>query len=449
MNENQQLEYKQVWKDDWLKTICAFANAHGGRLVIGCDDEGRVVGLKNINKLLEDIPNKVRDVLGVMVDVNLCADSRSLEVCVDPYPNPISCKGEYFYRSGSTTQSLKGAALERFLLKKRGIHWDGTSVPGVSIKKLSAEALQIFRDRSAESRRMPAADLSLTDKPLLEKLKLTADGEVKRAAILLFYPDPEQFVTGAFVKIGFFRSGTDLRFQDEVHGSLFTQVDKVLDLLLTKYTEATISYRGVQRIERSPVPEDALREALHNAVVHRDYSIPSPIQIRVYVDRICIWNPGQLPPEWNVGKLMDKHASYPFNPDIANVFFRAGMVEAWGRGIEKILESCAAVGNPQPEIRCEQGDFWIEFPFMSQREEDTQLSAGTSGKRRESVGKTSGKILEACRENSSVTIPELAGRIGVTERSIERNLRNLQKLKLLKRIGGRKEGRWQVLDEKF
>jgi len=137
MSENQQCEYKQIWKDDWLKTICAFANAQGGRLMIGCDDSGKMVGLNNAAKLMEDIPNKVRDVLGVMVDVDLRSDGQSLEIRVEPYPNPISYKGEYFYRSGSTTQSLNGVALERFLMEKRGVHWDGVPVPGVAATDLS------------------------------------------------------------------------------------------------------------------------------------------------------------------------------------------------------------------------------------------------------------------------------------------------------------------------
>ena len=98
---------------------------------------------------------------------------------------------------------------------------------------------------------------------------------------MLFHPDPEHYISGAWVKIGYFQSEADLRYHDEVHGDLFTQVYKTLDLLLTKYLKAAISYDGIQRIESYPVPESALWEALLNAVVHRDYAIPAPIQIRV------------------------------------------------------------------------------------------------------------------------------------------------------------------------
>ncbi|MCR4293224.1 MAG: ATP-binding protein [Candidatus Kuenenia sp.] len=135
MKESQNTEFKTAWRDEYLKWICGYANADGGILYIGKDDNGNVVGLTHIKKLLEDIPNKVRDILGIMVDVNLKSDEGEeyLEVVVDPYPYPVSFKGEYHYRSGSTKQELKGAALDRFLLRKQGRHWDGVPVPYVRL----------------------------------------------------------------------------------------------------------------------------------------------------------------------------------------------------------------------------------------------------------------------------------------------------------------------------
>jgi len=124
MKESQHIEWKESWRDEYLKWICGFANAEGGVLVIGRDDQGQVVGLKDARKLLEDIPNKVRDILGIMVDVNLHEDSGKdyLEIRVEAYPYPISYKGEYHYRSGSTKQELKGNSLSQFLLRKQGRH---------------------------------------------------------------------------------------------------------------------------------------------------------------------------------------------------------------------------------------------------------------------------------------------------------------------------------------
>jgi ATP-dependent DNA helicase RecG len=109
---------------------------------------------------------------------------------------------------------------------------------------------------------------------------------------------------------------------------LFSQIEQVMNLLLTKYTKSLISYEGLQRIENYPVPEAALREILLNAVVHKDYACSAPVQISVYHDKILFWNPGVLPDGWTEDTLIRKHASQPYNPDIANVFFRSGMIEA-------------------------------------------------------------------------------------------------------------------------
>lgn len=134
MKENQNVEWKESWRDELLKWICGFANAAGGVLVIGRDDQGAPVGVANANKLLEDLPNKIRDALGIMANVNLVkkAGHELIEIRVEPYPTPISYKGEYYFRSGSTKQELKGAALERFLLKKRGRRWDDAPEPNLS-----------------------------------------------------------------------------------------------------------------------------------------------------------------------------------------------------------------------------------------------------------------------------------------------------------------------------
>lgn len=111
MTEKQNVEYKIAWRDEYLKWICGFANAQGGTMIIGVNDNGDVAGVNDAAKLLEDIPNKVKDILGIMVDVNMQTDGDKeyLEVNVEPYPTPISYKGQYHYRSGSTKQELKGA----------------------------------------------------------------------------------------------------------------------------------------------------------------------------------------------------------------------------------------------------------------------------------------------------------------------------------------------------
>lgn len=195
----------------------------------------------------------------------------------------------------------------------------------------------------------------------MNNLKLIEGNYLKRSSLLLFHPDPERFVTNAYIKIGFFESDSDLRFQDEVHGNLFEQVEKTMDLLFTKYIKSMITYDGLYRIETYEYPKEAVREALLNAIAHKDYTGATPIQISVYKDKIMIWNYGQLPEDWTVETLQNKHSSVPRNPDISNAFFRIGYVESWGRGIRKMNEQCSVAGLPQPLYYYESSGFWVVF----------------------------------------------------------------------------------------
>jgi ATP-dependent DNA helicase RecG len=129
----------------------------------------------------------------------------------------------------------------------------------------------------------------------------------------------------------------------------------------TKYIKAPISYEGINRVETYEYPKDAVREALLNAIAHKDYSGGVPIQISVYTDKIIIWNEGQLPENWTVKNLLEKLASRPYNPDIANALFRSGYIESWGRGTLKIIRECKQAGIPEPVFSYDSSDISVEF----------------------------------------------------------------------------------------
>jgi ATP-dependent DNA helicase RecG len=461
MKESQQIEWKSVWRDDCLKWICGFANAEGGTLVIGRDDQGVAVGVKDAARLMEEIPNKVRDLLGIMVDVDLRREQGKelIEIHVEPYPSPISYKGEYHYRSGSTKQELKGAALERFLLKKRGRHWDDAPEPSFTSRSCSAAALRLFKKRATESGRMDRAVLRDGLEMILGNLELIERHGLKRAACLLFSDRPEKYVSGSWIKIGFFVTDDDLRYQDEVHGNLFEQVEKALDLLRTKYLKAYISYQGLLRRETFLFPDAALREALLNAVVHKDYSSGIPIQISVYDDRIVFWNPGDLPEHWTLERLLGKHPSCPFNPLIANAFFRAGYIESWGRGIEKIQRECREHGIEPPVY-----DFGMAGLMLTFRGNPAHLQAavveeglGTTQETHETAQETAQEIPGTAQETTQervlallrvdpfLTRRELANRLGLSDSGIKYHLEKLKAAKVIRHMGPTKAGYWEVL----
>ena len=352
--ENQSVEWKESWQDEYLKWICGYANASGGTIYIGMDDNGNVVGIDNAKELLERIPSKITDMMGIIADVNLLyeGDLEYVQIVVDKYPSLISFRGKYYYRSGSTMREITGKELERALLKTQGRTWDGVPLTKLSVADLKQDAIQLFKEKAVKRGRLTQEEVNVEDTILMDNLHLIdEDGYLIRAAMLAFYKDPEKWVTGSYIKIGYFgKSDSDLQYQDEVHGPLIEQVDKTVDLVYTKYMKALIYYEGIQRVEQFMFHKDAFREILLNAVVHKDYSSYNPIQISVYEDKIYIWNDGEMPPNLDsTDKLFMKHSSKPYNPKLANVFFKSGMIEAWGRGFEKIKEACGWYDGPLPE----------------------------------------------------------------------------------------------------
>jgi ATP-dependent DNA helicase RecG len=425
--EHQNIEWKESWHNDYFKWICGFANAQGGTLYIGIDDKGETKQLDNSKKLLEDLPNQVRDLLGLMVDVNLHTKNGDdyLEIVVEPYPFPISLRGKYYYRSGSTLQELKGAALTKFLLQRQGKKWDGVPIPNVTANDLKNDTFEFFRKKATKSSRLAPEDLEGNNQELLESLQLYLEDEkmLKRAAILLFHPHPEKYVTGAYIKIGFFETDDDLKFQDEVKGNLLEQAEKALDLLKTKYTQAIISYQDGIREETFTFPEDAIREALYNAIAHKDYSSGIPIQISVYRNKLIFWNEGQLPENWTVEKLTQKHPSKPHNPDIANTFFRAGYIESWGRGTIKMINACKSHKLAPPVFSNIPPDFQVEL-----------IKYTDKGLTELGLKEELRKIILYIQENGSISNSEVQRICNVSKATATRYLGELE-VKWLDKIG--------------
>lgn len=302
---------------------------------------------------------------------------------------------------------------------------------------LDNATFDLFRKYAKRSGRMDEVDLVDDNHGLLEKLRLFEGHYLKRAAALLFHPDPERYVAGAFVKIGFFRDGMDLVYQDEVHGNLFQQIAKLMDLLCTKYMKAIITYEGLQRVETLPVPKEALREALLNACINKDYAEPSPIQIRVYENKLEIVNGGVLPDGWTVETLLSSHRSFPYNPDIANAFFRSGEIEAWGRGIERIIMACKNDGFSTPEFRYDASGIWtifnFEYPERAAVPNTIQKAIQKNiQKNIQKLTKQQGSILAYLSEHPNATRKELCERIpNATLGGVIHNLARLQELGLL------------------
>ena len=472
--ESQNVEYKLFWKDDYLKWICGFANAQGGTIYIGIDDNGRVVGVDNAKKLMEDIPNKIVNSLGLVNDVDMLNKGGKdyIRVTVTPSNTPISYHGKLYYRSGSTLQELNGTATQNFLLRKMGATWDSQIVERSSLNDIDTTAIDYFLRKGVDNGRLTTETKTDSLQKILSNLRLVDnDGRLTMAALMLFGKDPQQFCLNARFKIGRFgRNGSELFTQDLIEGNLIQMADKILSILSDKYLIRPIHYEGLQRIEPLEIPELGLRELIYNAIIHKSYDGPD-IQMKVFDDHITLWNYGMLPDGITVTNMFSEHSSMPRNRLIANTFYLAGFIEAWGRGFETVADSFRKEELEVPTFKEEFGGLTVTI----KREIFTEIQRG--GRVDDKTGRivkndiskrengchnvVSGVVslsqvhlterqkreCEIIEDNPFVSSKQMSVVLSVDSRTVQRDLATLQKIGVLIREGNTSAGRWVLVNK--
>ena len=417
-----------------------------------------VVGVDNLHKQLEDIPNKIINNTGVFPETNhIKVDGKDvIEIVIEPCGMPISYRGAYYYRSGATKQELRGNALHQFLLKKMGLNWEDIPCDGVTLDDIDDDAIEYFLDHAIGEGRMEPESRKSSKEEVLSNLGLIKDGIPTNGAVLLFGKYPQRrFVTSSF-KIGRFGADdADLLNQDQIEGNLIQMTDKIMQVLSSKYLIRPIHYEGLQRKEPLEIPEDALREIIFNSIVHK-LQFGTWNQMSIYDDHIRLWNEGVLPENYTVETLMSKHTSKPRNPKMAQVFYRAGFIEAWGRGYEKIMKAFDKANLKRPEFTVEQGGVTATIYreiFMSVRgdvkpnQTDTEpIQTDTKPIQNRTKAEERAIILDAVKENPLITMDSLSDLLKITKSSVQRRLDALVKEGKLRHIGPTNGGSWQVIE---
>ena len=211
--------------------------------------------------------------------------------------------------------------------------------------------------------------------------------------------------------------------------------------------KARISYEGMQRIERYFVPEAALRETLLNALCYKQYQSGVPIQISVYEDKLYIANCACLPENWTVENLMRKHASSPYNPNIAHVFYLAGFIESWGRGIEKICSECEKDGVPQPVYTINPGDIMIEFSAPEDwiiRSVTSRVTEKVTEKVTDNLDEKSLQILSLLSEDPAYTSSVISEKLGISRKTVSQRLKKMKERGIVERVGSDRKGYWNI-----
>ena len=337
--------------------------------------------------------------------------------------------------------------------------WDDIPVYGATLDDIDRNAIDYFLQCSIKAGRMDESEANSSTEDVLRNLGLfTKEGELKNAAILLFGKHVGQFFPSAVFKIGRFHTDeSDLIIQDVIEGNLIQMASRVMEVLRTKYLLSPIHYEGLQRIEQLEIPDKALRELIYNAISHKAYTGPA-IQMRIYDHSIELWNYGLLPKELTPAALLQKHSSYPRNHNIANVFYKAGFVESWGRGFKKIAEEFERASLPLPTIEENGGGVMaiVQRKTIDEVivERDGNVGVNVGDMSETNVGNMSESelserqlnIISMIKENPFVTGKEMSETMSVTQRTIERDLSVLQKAGIIRHEGRVNAGVWVILE---
>ena len=470
MGEKHIIEYKRQWDDEWLKWLCGFANADGGTLYIGISDKQHIIGVDNSKKLMEDIPNKIVSKLGIYPDVRLLEEDGKeiIEIEVAPSQESVLLDGVLYKRVGATNQIVKGQALKDFYASKLNATWDSRIIRGATLDDIDPEAIKYFLLKGIDKGRLPKESVDDSVEKVLKNLEvMTDDDELTLAALLLFGKNPQHYCLNARIKIGRFgHSQAALMNQDLIDGDLIRMADRVMEALDAKYLIRPIHYEGMQRREPMELPEEGLREILYNLEIHKDYNGPDSL-IRVFDDRITFWNQGSLPAGITPESIFQPHDSQPRNRLIANAFYMAGFVEAWGRGYELITEAFTKEGLEVPTIEEEFGGVRVivkrEIFYGIQHGGRVDPKTGRLIKADDTNNVTNDvtkKLTERQRvilemlpfgdiedvtKNERVTTALLAGRFGKDPRTIKRDMKVLQDLGMVTHVGPSNGGYWKRL----
>lgn len=432
------IDQADLRQDAWLETLCAFANGRGGSLLVEVPETRR---RKTPLETLEWLPVRIYEELGITCEVNLVMDGgrMGIEVTVLPSAMPVSLEGRFFQRRGGETALLTGVDLVRFLRgrdSEEEAPWERRPASACCLEDLDPDALRMLL-RAADVRASSAEDARPNAKNARETMRRLAalgladeaSGFFDNACVLLAHPSPDKLVEGAFTVIGFFegtlREERTPAHRYEAHGSLMAQVEQAM---------AEVLRQASMGRHPSLLPPEALREALLNALVHKDYEAGAPIQVSVYPDRVTITNVGRPPETWTTETLLSPHSARPGNPVVAATLAAAGLVGSWGRGVALMADACAKAGLPAPLFTLEADETTVTLPLCpAESSSDLRLS------------RVDRAVLDLLRTLDHPTAADLARSLAVSDSTVRRALRRLTQLQLIERRGSTKTGFWIVL----
>lgn len=426
--EGEALEFKSSLSDfdGILATISAFSNTKGGTILIGVDDNGNIIGIDVGRRTLEDLINKISQGTNPRIYPEIKVEKTMgrgiIEISVSERGDkPVLAKGVAYKRVGKNNVKMDRDEIVSLLRKTYEVSYEDIEV--ASVEDIDFSKVKSFISKAKEARLglVPENEIMV-----LRNLGLV-DDRARLVAIMLFGKNPQSIVPWVTVKIGkFLGEETKPVFEKEINGDLVEQIEKSYAEALS-LIKKEISVKRPRREEVYEYPVEAIRELIINAITHRDYSIKSPIYIKIFEDRISIENPGGLPPGITIDELKKPHRSILRNPKMASVLYNLGYIEKWGIGTLEVLKKCLLNGNGEPTFYS-NGIFKVEVK--------SRYMANIDDRER--------TVIEYLRKKGKATRLELEKILGLKESSVRKILEKLQRKGFIAKDGRGKKTTYRL-----
>ena len=445
--ESQSLEFKESLKlkDEIGETVSAFSNSDGGTIIVGASDNGGVPGVDIGKNTLEELANYIKRNTDphIFPSVEIQEVGRESVVVVEvkgSAEKPVFFKNHAYKRVGKTNQMISSSELRKLAKESGGrVYWDERVCEDADLEDIEEEKVRWFLKEARHERGLDINESSSVEDALL-RLKLLKAEKPTNGAVLLFGRDPQRKFIQSEIKcirfkgVGVTGEMIDLR---TVGGDVFDQLIEAEKFIFNNIAlSAWIEDGKIQRQERWEYPPKAIREALANAISHRDYETTSRVQVRIFDDRMEFWNPGRLPEGWTVETLRHVHESIPGNPSIAKQFFWVKYIEEVGTGTNKIIEWCIDWGLPEPEFEF-TGTSLVVTLWKSKLNEEYLNTLGLNERQREAIS--------YMKEHKKITSKEYAELFSITDRTARNDLKSLLDKKILIQRGTSKKSTYYEL----
>ena len=437
--ESETVEFKEKFDERCIESLVAFANTRGGVIFIGVSDKNNIkginIGKETINQWVNQIslstdPRLIPEIEKIQID-----GKTVIAVQIKEYPiKPVSTKGRCFKRVDSSNRTMTTQEITQIYLHSTGLSWDKYPAQNASLENIDLEKVEKYIEKAKKTGRKKIRE---NEKPLqvLEKMNLVINGQPTWAAVLLFSKDECNLISQSAIHCGRFKKENIVIDDRMVVGTVLEQIPEAMDFI---QKNINVEFAMTGKPEREQIwdyPLEALREALINAVCHRDYTILSNIEIRIYEDRLIIWSPGNLPFGITLDELFEPHSSTLRNKGLAEVFYDLELIEQWGSGIEKMQQYCMNAGLPDPVFEEHQG---FQVVFLKDIYNEDYL-------RRLNLNERQIKAVMYVKEKGKITNKEYQDVCNTSKRTSSRDLLDLVSTGLFEQIGTKGMGTAYVL----